>query len=68
MDDEQDRLMNLFNEARAKASAEERDAYLSVACGGDAALRRQVETLLAAHQRAGDFLEKTISVPEAGNA
>ncbi|HWG45253.1 MAG TPA: tetratricopeptide repeat protein [Gemmataceae bacterium] len=30
-------------------SAEERDAYIARACGNDAALRRQVETLVAAH-------------------
>jgi len=34
-----------------------RAAYLDHACPGDAALRRQVETLLAAHEQAGDFLE-----------
>ena len=36
----------------------ERAAYLDQACAGDAALRRQVETLLAAHEQAGDFLER----------
>jgi len=34
-----------------------RAAYLDQACAGDAALRRQVEDLLAAHEQAGDFLE-----------
>ncbi len=33
------------------ASAEERGAFLAQACGGDAALRRQVEELVAAHLR-----------------
>jgi len=57
MGDEQDRLMELFNEARARRSAEAREAYLTAACGGDAALRRQVEVLLQAHAQAGDFLK-----------
>jgi eukaryotic-like serine/threonine-protein kinase len=34
-----------------------RSAYLERACGGDAALRRQVEALLAAHRREGSFLD-----------
>ena len=64
MDDQQDRLMDLFNEACAKGSAEERDAYLSAACGSDADLRRQVETLLHAHEQVGDFLQPTVVVAE----
>src|SRR5438552_899034 len=35
----------------------ERGAYLDQACAGDAALRRQVEALLQAHEQAGGFLE-----------
>jgi serine/threonine protein kinase len=35
----------------------ERQAYLDKACAGDAALRRQVEELLAAHEREGSFLD-----------
>ena len=57
MGDEQDRLMDLFNEARAKRSAEEREACLTAACGGDDMLRRQVEVLLRAHAQAGNFLK-----------
>lgn len=57
MGDNQHRLMDLFNEARAKASAGEREAYLRAACGGDAALRQQVEALLAADSAADNFLQ-----------
>src|SRR5215831_7078047 len=32
-------------------------AFLDTACGGDAVLRREVETLLASDQRAGRFIE-----------
>lgn len=35
----------------------ERAAYLNEACAGDAALRGQVEALLAAHERSGEFLD-----------
>jgi uncharacterized protein (TIGR03067 family) len=34
-----------------------RSAYLDEACGGDAILRKQVEELLAAHERSGEFLD-----------
>jgi tetratricopeptide (TPR) repeat protein len=46
----------IFGEALNLSSAEERAAYLDRACGGDIPLRRQVETLLGALERAGDFL------------
>src|SRR5262245_12177186 len=34
----------------------EREAYLAAACGGDAGLRRRIEDLLAALDRASDIL------------
>src|SRR5262245_47495103 len=34
-------------------------AFLNTACNGDAALRREVEALLASDQRAGRFIEKS---------
>ena len=37
--------------------ADERDAWLAVQCAADKALRREVESLLAADARAGKFLE-----------
>jgi hypothetical protein len=43
-----------------------RRAYLDQACTGDAALRRQVEALLAAHARAGTFLDVP-AVDQAGS-
>jgi len=36
---------------------ERRPAFLEQACGGDVDLRREVESLLAAHQQAGQFIE-----------
>src|SRR5262245_29793620 len=34
-----------------------RTAFVTKACAGDEALRRQVEALLAAHERSGEFLD-----------
>ncbi len=35
-------------------------AFLETACQGDAALRREVESFLTAHQQAGDFIEAPV--------
>src|SRR4051794_10939854 len=53
----------VFSEAIEIVSPTERSDYLDRACGGDAALRRQVESLLGAHVRAGDFLEAPVASP-----
>jgi hypothetical protein len=37
---------------------EERARYLAAACGGDQALRQEVETLLAAHDEASDVFDR----------
>jgi hypothetical protein len=50
----------LFFVALEKEAAAERAAYLDAACAGDAELRRQVEKLLKAHPRVGDFLKKPV--------
>jgi hypothetical protein len=47
------------------ASAEERAAYVARACGGDAALQREVERLVRAHFRAGSFLHRPAATPSA---
>jgi serine/threonine protein kinase/Tfp pilus assembly protein PilF len=47
----------LFAEAVGLASARERSTYHDQACAGNSALRARVEVLLAAHDKAGDFLE-----------
>src|SRR5262249_21117098 len=51
------RVKEIFLDAVEKADAGERAAFLQEACGGDAALREQVEALLRRHEQAGDFLE-----------
>src|SRR5215470_7974136 len=47
---------SIFFAALAKPSAEERAAFLNDACVADADLRKHVERMLAAHPKAGDFL------------
>ncbi len=47
----------IFTEALQKPDPAGRSAYLDATCGGDAALRRRVEALLAAHEAGGSFLE-----------
>ena len=48
----------MFMTALDRSDPAERAAYLDQACGGDAALRRRVEALLASHDRAADYLER----------
>jgi len=55
------RLKNVFEVARA-LPAESRTAYLATACHDNPALRREVEELLASHERATTFLEGPIAI------
>jgi serine/threonine protein kinase/Tfp pilus assembly protein PilF len=50
------RLKEVFEGARA-LQAEARPAYVAAACGSDEGLRKEVETLLASHEYAKNFLE-----------
>jgi serine/threonine-protein kinase len=61
--DDWSRVRETF-EAAVVLPADRRSAYLSKTCGGDDALRQQVEALLASHERAKSFLE-TPAVPVA---
>ena len=49
------RSMHIFEDAIERAPAE-RGAYIAQACGGDAGLRAEVESLLSAAEQAGGFL------------
>jgi serine/threonine protein kinase/predicted negative regulator of RcsB-dependent stress response len=60
-------IEELFEAARGRAIATERAAYLDAACGGDAELRSQVESLLKAHDEASGFLA-TVERPKSANA
>jgi WD40 repeat protein/serine/threonine protein kinase/tetratricopeptide (TPR) repeat protein len=50
-------IKELFIEALEKTAGPERDAFLDKACSDDAELRGRLESLLKAHDEAGDFLE-----------
>ena len=50
---------SIFLEALKRPSPEERAAFLYQACGGDDELRRSVEMLLRAHDKAGGFLAES---------
>ena len=56
---------SIFSEALQRPTPEARAAFLDAACAGDAALRRAVEVLLRAHERAGAFLEAKDAGPGA---
>jgi serine/threonine-protein kinase len=50
----------LLQSALAQAS-DERPAFIAQACAGDEPLRREVESLIASHERAENFLEAPMS-------
>src|SRR5215213_1738399 len=56
----------IFLSALDIADPAERIAYLDRACAGNAALRRQVAALLAAHERSGLFLDEPAMAQVAG--
>jgi eukaryotic-like serine/threonine-protein kinase len=62
--DEWQQLDKLFHSALEREPAM-RAAYLMEACGGDEALRSEVESLLAAHEQADSFIEKPALEVEA---
>src|SRR5207253_1280982 len=64
--DDWSRVRETF-EAAVALPADGRPAYLSRTCGGDSALRQQVEALLTSHECAKSFLE-TPAVPPLTDA
>jgi len=59
-----DQIDHLLQSA-LRQSPSQREAFLKEACGGDEGLRREVESLLQAHERAGSFLEAPAMEVEA---
>jgi serine/threonine protein kinase len=60
---------SIFGQALEIESAADRAAYLERACGSDAALRAEVDDLLAALDRAGEFMRRpaaALPAPAAG--
>jgi WD40 repeat protein/serine/threonine protein kinase len=60
-----DRAKEVFLDALELESADDHRAFLDRACGGDTALRREVENLLAHHSRVGSFLASGPRDPDA---
>ena len=50
-------VKEIFNSAIAQGP-EERSSFISQACSGDAELRNEVESLIAAHEQTGDFIDQ----------
>jgi non-specific serine/threonine protein kinase len=61
------RVNTVFRRARERDPSD-RPALLDEACGGDTALRREVESLLAVYDEPDDLLEEPLLAPEAGEA
>jgi tetratricopeptide (TPR) repeat protein len=61
--DQERRLEEIFSAAR-DLPALEQAAFLERACGGDAEMRQQADSLLVAHGQAGQFLQPTIAPPK----
>ncbi len=54
------RVEEIYLHAVREIASSDREAYLSSGCGNNAALRREVEKLLAAHDKVGKFLEQPL--------
>ena len=61
MDERWQHITAIFNAALEREPAD-RDRFLDQACEGDASLRAEVDSLLAAHVLAGGFLEQPAAV------
>ncbi|MGH9754051.1 MAG: serine/threonine protein kinase, partial [Blastocatellia bacterium] len=59
-----EQVEEIFNAALDRP-IDEREAFLTEACGDDPSLRRQVEYLIGCHQQAGDFIESPAAFPDA---
>ncbi len=58
------RVNELFHLALERSDSE-RAHFLDEACGSDTALRAELQTLIDAHSRAGDFIETPVQAPAA---
>jgi WD40 repeat protein len=63
MSSDSDRLKEVFAQALRTEAPAERESYLAEACKGDPELREQVDSLLRAHEQAGDFFSQTVRLP-----
>jgi eukaryotic-like serine/threonine-protein kinase len=61
MNNSSDPLIEIFNETLKRVPAERTD-YLDQTCGSDGELRQRLESLLAAHDKAGEFLDEPVTL------
>jgi len=59
MEPELGRIRGIFEQALGKKSSAERESFLAEVCKDKPEFRREVESLLRAHENAGDFLCET---------
>jgi serine/threonine protein kinase/ankyrin repeat protein len=59
-----DRIKVIFAQALEKKLTAERESFLGEVCKDKPELRREVESLLRAHEQSGDFLEQTAPMPD----
>src|SRR5438128_2435093 len=58
-----ERLIEIFNEAKAQPPGAERERLLDLLCQKDSELKEQVVALLGSDARAGAFLNPTLAAP-----
>jgi serine/threonine protein kinase/tetratricopeptide (TPR) repeat protein len=58
------KVEEIFNAALDRP-IDERETFLTEACGDDSSLRRQVEYLIDCYEQAGDFIESPAAYPDA---
>src|SRR5690242_21353181 len=63
---EPDRIKGIFAQALERKSPAERESFLAEACKDQPELRQEVESLIQAHEAAGDFLAPTMPAPASG--
>ncbi len=67
MDERKQRIEAIFGAALELTTPEQREVYLARVCSGDQALRLEVEELLRAYYKAGDFLTAGAAHPEGAS-
>jgi hypothetical protein len=63
MESDGDRIKAIFDQALEKKLPAERERLLAEACQGQPELREEIESLLRAHEHAGDFPDQTMPIP-----
>jgi serine/threonine protein kinase len=60
MNSHPDRIKEIFAQAQEKKLTADRESFLAQVCKDKPELRQEVESLLRAHELAGDFLDQTV--------